>query len=232
MSSPYIEGKFSAYRAFLAYMMAHPGKKLLFMGQEFAQYKEWDYEKELEWFLLEKKENNTMLSFSKSLNKFYLNNSPLWETDNSWEGFSWIAHDDYKQSVIAFRRINDAKEEIVVVCNFVPVEHEDYRIGVPLEGSYELIFDTDAVEFGGSGYATKKVKVEEIPAHGFETSISLKLAPLSVIYLKNTPPKTRKKRVQTEKEAEQKLIDTIRKKSENKTENKTEKKIKVKVKKA
>ncbi|MDR0919364.1 MAG: 1,4-alpha-glucan branching protein GlgB [Oscillospiraceae bacterium] len=211
MSSPYIEGKFEAYRAFLAYMAAHPGKKLLFMGQEFGQYKEWNYEEELEWALLTKKENKQMFEFSKALNKFYLNHPALWQNDYDWQGFAWIANDDYKQSVVSFRRIgDDPKDELVIICNFSPVDHNDYRIGVPHDGSYELVFNTDSSEYGGKDFAFKKVKVEEIPMHGFDTSVSLNIPSLAVLYYKNIPAKKRKPRLT----AEQKVMEAIKQQHE------------------
>ena len=183
--------KFASYRAFLAYMTAHPGKKLLFMGQEFGQMKEWDYKSQLDWNLMDFESHRDLLSFSEKLNKFYVENSPLWQDDDSWSGFSWISNDDYKQSVIAFRRIDDNGNEIIAVCNFVPVERHDYRIGVPFKGRYKLVFNSDAVEFGGSGVTEKSFKSDNIGMHGFDNSISMTLAPLSVIYLKYTPVKKR-----------------------------------------
>ncbi len=183
--------KFASYRAFLAYMTAHPGKKLLFMGQEFGQMKEWDYKSQLDWNLMDFESHRDLLSFSEELNKFYVENSPLWQDDDSWSGFSWISNDDYKQSVIAFRRIDDNGDEIIAVCNFVPVERHDYRIGVPFKGRYKLVFNSDAVEFGGSGVTEKSFKSDNIGMHGFDNSISMTLAPLSVIYLKYAPVKKR-----------------------------------------
>ena len=183
--------KFASYRAFLAYMTAHPGKKLLFMGQEFGQVKEWDYKSQLDWNLMDFESHRDLLSFSEKLNKFYVENSPLWQDDDSWSGFSWISNDDYKQSVIAFRRIDDNGDEIIAVCNFVPVERHDYRIGVPFKGRYKLVFNSDAVEFGGSGVTEKSFKSDNISMHGFDNSISMTLAPLSVIYLKYAPVKKR-----------------------------------------
>lgn len=197
MSSETMEGKLASYRAFLCYMMAHPGKKLLFMGQEFAQENEWNFQTGLDWNLLEeKKENQLMALFSEKLNKFYLENSPLWANDDSWSGFSWIANDDYQQSIIAFRRLDDKGDEIIAVCNFVPVAREDYKIGVPYKGEYKLVFNSDDVEFGGSGMADKTYKsIDDEPMHGFDQCISMKLAPLSVMYLKHIPSKTVKKTV-------------------------------------
>ena len=191
MSGGY-DQKFDSYRAFLGYMMAHPGKKLLFMGQEFAQMKEWDYQHQLDWMLLDYPKHNTMLKYTRKLNRFYAEHPPLWERDDSWDGFSWIANDDYQQSVIAFRRFDDKGEELIVVCNFVPVERREYRIGVPYKGSYKLLFNSDATEFGGSGAAEKAVKSEAIPMHGFDNSIALTLAPLSTMFFKPVPYKKRR----------------------------------------
>jgi len=186
------EQKFSSLRAFMTYMTAHPGKKLMFMGQEFAQLREWDYEGELDWHLLDNPSHQRFQKFSEKLNKFYLTNPPLWENDDSWEGFSWISSDDYKQSVIAFRRIDDKGDEIIAVCNFVPVERKDYRIGVPYKGRYKLIFNSDAAEFGGTGVTEKTFKSLHYSMHGFDESISLTLGPLSVVYIKHSPVQRRK----------------------------------------
>lgn len=197
--------KFASYRTFLAYMMAHPGKKLLFMGQEFAQYNEWNYKTQLDWGLIESNPyNQRILKFTEKLNKFYLENSPLWQNDDSWGGFSWISNDDYKQSVIAFRRIDDDGGEIVVVCNFVPVRRDDYRIGVPGKGTYKVVFNTDAEEFGGEALSPKSYKSEKISMHGFEDSISMTLAPLSVMYLKST---ARKKTVKSDDDV---VLDAVK----------------------
>ncbi|MBQ5334392.1 MAG: 1,4-alpha-glucan branching protein GlgB [Oscillospiraceae bacterium] len=190
---PGLDGdKFASYRAFLCYMFAHPGKKLLFMGQEFGQRREWDYKSQLEWFMLDYPIHRELLTFSQALNRFYLENPPLWENDDSWKGFSWISNDDYRQSVIAFRRISDDGEEIVAVCNFVPVRRENYRIGIPFTGTYQLVFDSDAKEYGGSGTAPKSVRAEEYGMHGFEQSVVLTLPPLSVQYYRLKKKNARK----------------------------------------
>lgn len=185
------EQKFASYRAFLAYMMAHPGKKLLFMGQEFGQMKEWDYKAQLDWHLMDLDSHRNLIKFSEKLNKFYVDNPPLWQNDDSWNGFSWISNDDYKQSIISFRRTDDNGDEIIAVCNFVPVERRDYRIGVPQKGRYKLVFNTDAAEFGGSGITESSFKSDRVPMHGHDNSISMTIAPLSVIYLKYSPVKKR-----------------------------------------
>jgi 1,4-alpha-glucan branching enzyme len=195
-------------------MMAHPGKKLLFMGQEFAQFKEWDYKTELDWGLLEYETHRNMLYFNQQLNKFYLENSPLWENDDTWEGFSWISNDDYTQSVIAFRRIDDKKKDLIVVCNFVPVAREDYKIGVPKRGRYKLVFNSDAKEFMGSGIADDFVSTMKLPMHGHDHSISLKLAALSVMYLEYIPLKRKinkklSKSLTGKKKKAKKVVDRI-----------------------
>ncbi|MBR5722030.1 MAG: alpha amylase C-terminal domain-containing protein, partial [Oscillospiraceae bacterium] len=208
------EQKFASYRAFLCYMFAHPGKKLLFMGQEFGQRREWNYKSELEWFMLDYPNHKSLLEFSKALNKLYRDTPALWENDDSWKGFSWISNDDYRQSVIAFRRIDDSGNEIIAVCNFVPVGREDYKIGVPFPGTYTLVFDSDAVTFGGSGTALKKVKSEEYPMHGFDQSVALTLPPLSVQYYKYTPKKPRVKTEEAVPVTEEKPKRTRAKKAE------------------
>ncbi len=187
--------KLASYRAFLAYMMAHPGKKLLFMGQEFGQTYEWNYKTQLDWQCLEEEGHRKLELYSQKLNKFYLDNAPMWQNDDSWQGFSWISNDDYKQSVIAFRRFDDDQNEIIIVCNFVPVERHDYKIGVPYEGDYEVVFNSDDPQFGGSGLTSKVMTSQSYMMHGFDDSISLDLAPLSVIYLRPVPKKKIEKRV-------------------------------------
>lgn len=188
------EMKFAGDRTFVAYMMAHPGKKLTFMGTEFGQFKEWDYATELDWLLLDYPAHRTLKDFFKAVNHFYLENSPFWEVDYSWEGFSWISNDDYTQSCISFRRIDKKGNEIIVVCNFQPVLRENYRIGIPFAGTYSEVFNTDASEFGGSGITNGTAIVsDDISMHGFEQSISLTLPPLSVMYLKCVRKKPKRK---------------------------------------
>ena len=206
------EQKCSSYRAFLAYMMAHPGKKLLFMGQEFAQTAEWNYQSQLDWNALKEDKHKKIHFYSEKLNKFYYENAPLWQNDDSWQGFSWISNDDYRQSVIAFRRFDDNGGELIVVCNFVPVERNDYKIGVPFEGEYKLIFNSDAVEFGGEGITSELMKSKSYPMHGFDDSISLDLAPLSVIYLKPYPYQKPKSMLIPDKEDKKRKKTTGKKK--------------------
>ena len=171
-------------RAFVTYMMAHPGKKLQFMGTEFAQKNEWNFEKELEWGLLQYEEHQRAQAFFKAVNHFYLSRPELWEIDFSWEGFEWISNDDYQQSVIAFRRKAKDGRELVAVCNFVPVQRENYCIGVPFRGTWAEVFTSDAKEFGGGGVTNgKSIKTQDVPMHGCEQSVSLTLPGDSVFFL-------------------------------------------------
>lgn len=175
------EDKFASLRAFYGYMMAHPGKKLNFMGNEFAQFVEWNYKKPLEWFLLKYNKHNEMKKYVKDLNDFYLKNNAFWENDTDWSGFKWIAHDDHDQSVISFIRCDTKGREIVVVCNFCPVIRKNYRIGIP-EGEYKAVLSSDSVKYGGTGVRLVRRKSKKIPMHGYEQSISLTLPPLSTVY--------------------------------------------------
>ena len=184
--------KFAQAKAFLAYMMAHPGKKLLFMGSEFAQVREWDYENGLEWFMIEEYETHrNFQKYVKNLNKFYKKNSPMWEVDFSWEGFNWISNDDYRQSIIVFRRINECGDEVIVVCNFVPVGRSTYSFGVPYAGSYTEVFNSSSTD--GAPYLNGTVKSEAVPMHGYEQSISIEIPAFSVMYftLKKSTKKTK-----------------------------------------
>ncbi len=180
------EDKFANMRAFLAYMYAHPGKKLMFMGQEFAQFSEWDEKKALDWFLPEQYDmHRYMMDYTASLNAFYLANAPLWQTDDSWEGFEWLVSDDNMNSCIALYRRDEKGDIIAVVCNFTPVTRESYRIGFPYEGSLELVFNSDEPAFGGEGaQLPAKIKITPVPANGREFSFEATLPGLSAQFYK------------------------------------------------
>ncbi len=179
------EEKFAAMRAFLGYMYAHPGKKLLFMGQEFGQFIEWDEKKQLDWFLLDYDFHKSLLEYTKALNRFYKENAPMWEIDYSWEGFSWIVSDDSDNSVIAFRRTDEKGESVIVVCNFTPVQRDHYKMGVPEKGVYDVVFNSDDKKFGGSGKVRKRVyRTKAQGMHSQPQSVELSLPGLSAIYLK------------------------------------------------
>ena len=196
--------KFDGLRLFLAYMMAHPGKKLLFMGSEFGQFIEWNYKQGLDWLLLDYDKHRQTLEFSRELNKFYKEHSELWEIDYSWDGFQWISSEDNCNSVIAFRRMNKKGEELIAVFNWTPNSFDSYRIGVPKNGTYKVVFDTSLEKFGGDkhrmsgSYKSKKGSI-----YGYEQYIDLKLHGLSAIFLKKTAdkqPAKKDKPVKAEKE--------------------------------
>lgn len=177
--------KFAGVRTFLAYMMSHPGKKLLFMGCEFGQFIEWNYKQQLDWLLLDYESHGKLQEFTRRLNHFYLENPAMWQVEDSWEGFNWIAHDDHQRNIVVYKRIDEGGEEVFVVCNFAPVLRENYRIGVSPARMYEEVFNTDDVDFGGSGITNgKSIKVQNIADHDMKQSISITLPPLSVLYLK------------------------------------------------
>ena len=179
------EEKFAGVRSFLGYMYAHPGKKLLFMGSEFGQFIEWKYDSGLDWLLLDYEAHRKLKDYTKALNTFYKKNAPLWQIDYSWEGFSWISSDDNTNSVIAFRRMDKKGKEIIAVSNLTTVHRSGYEIGVPVAGTYEVVFNSDEEQFGGTGKGTSgKIKSNPRPMHGHDQSISLELAGMSTIYLK------------------------------------------------
>ena len=177
--------KFAGMRTMFGYMMAHPGKKLLFMGQEFGQFIEWNFEKELEWQLLSYESHRKLQAFVRDLNRFYVENSPMWEIDDSWDGFQWLVHDDNTQNIIVFRRTNDDGEDLIAICNFAPVERDNYRFGIPEEKNYEIALNSDDVRYGGQGIKEKEVILsEKIPMHGKSNSIAVNIPPMAVMYLK------------------------------------------------
>ncbi len=179
--------QFAGVRAFITYMYAHPGKKLVFMGTEIGQFDEWNHEEAIQWDLLEFEKHKKLRTFFKELNKFYLDCKPLYELDTVWKGFDWIHHDDYTNSVIAFKRTDKNGDEIVSVCNFQPIRRDEYCIGVPKYGLYDEVFNSDEERFGGSGAVNgNNIKTKVMKIHGFDQGLSLTLPPLSVIYLRCT----------------------------------------------
>ena len=177
--------QFAGVRAFITYMYAHPGKKLVFMGTEIGQFDEWNHEEAIQWDLLEFEKHKKLRTFFKELNKFYLDCKPLYELDTVWKGFDWIHHDDYTNSVIAFKRTDKNGDEIISVCNFQPIRRDEYCIGVPKYGLYDEVFNSDEERFGGSGVVNgNNIKTEVMKIHGFDQGLSLTLPPLSVIYLR------------------------------------------------
>ncbi len=177
--------KFDGMRLFLAYMMAHPGKKLLFMGSEFGQFIEWNYKQGLDWLLLDYEKHNKLKNYTKELNHFYKEHSELWEIDYSWDGFQWISSEDNCNSVIAFRRMNKNEDDVIAIFNWTPNSFDSYKIGVPENSTYKVVFDSSLSKYGGDKKrlsGTYKAKKKSM--HGFEQHIDIKLHGLSAVYLK------------------------------------------------
>ena len=173
--------KFGNLRVAYGFMMMHPGKKLLFMGQEFAQFAEWNENKELDWNLIEEYEIHRKTQFYvKALNRFYLENKAFYELDYDSEGFEWLSCLDADHSVVAFLRKTKREEDtMLAVFNFTPVAYDEFQIGVPFKGKYKEVFNSDKEEFGGSGYVNPRLKQSKPVAHdGLEDSIKIKLPPL------------------------------------------------------
>jgi len=183
--------KYANTRALLAYMWTHPGKKTIFMGMEFGQRQEWNVWDDLQWDLLNYEPHQGIQKLVDDLNTLYKREPALWRNDFDEYGFQWIDCDDNKNSVISFmRREKTDGEWLVIVANFTPQNHSNYRIGVPVNGFYEEIFNTDASQYGGSNLGNMGGKSTDLyNIHGYENSIDLCLPPLSVLVLKHKSKK-------------------------------------------
>ena len=179
------ENQLRCTRGFYAYLLAHPGKKLLFMGPEIGQWHEWDSGGQLDWYLLEHEENRQLHAFFKAANAFYKAESALWDIDFDWQGFEWLVPDDNHNNVVVFLRRDQAGNELLCAVNFSPNDYENYRVGVPPRKRYVPAFTTDAPEFGGSGFAdTKPLTVKDTPSHGKEQSVTLRLPAFGAVFLR------------------------------------------------
>jgi 1,4-alpha-glucan branching enzyme len=165
------EQKFANLRAYLTYMMAHPGKKLLFMGGELAQFSEWDYQKELDWQLLDFPMHRMFHQFIRALNNFYKENSELWELDDSWNGFEWLDPDDSNRNVLSFKRKNRKGGELIVISNFAAIGYNDYYLRLDPAEKYELLFSSADEEFGGFGHISPVIDNAMIVIPELSTSI-------------------------------------------------------------
>ena len=180
--------KFAGLRAFYAYWMSHPGKKLLFMGGAFGQFIVWQYDDELDWQLPQQyPTHEKMLHFSQELNQFYNENKPLWEVDFDWNGFQWIDCEDNEHSIISFlRKAENPDDYLVVICNFTPEVRQNYRVGVPEAGAYVEVFNSDDEAFGGSGVRNDgAIETQAVPWQDRGQSITLTLPPLATVYLRH-----------------------------------------------
>lgn len=177
-----VDDKFANLRAAYGFMYGHPGKKLLFMGQEFAQYREWSEKRSLDWYLLGEERNAQMQSYVKELNKLYRENEALYVNDYDMMGFEWMSCMNADQSTVSFvRRGLTTKNQFLFVCNFTPVTREAFRVGVPCAGKYSLVLSSDEERFGGTGVKNKDiVTADKITFDGRDYSIEMTLPPLSV----------------------------------------------------
>ncbi len=180
--------KFAGTRAFMTYIMTHPGKKLSFMGSEIGQFREWDYAGQIEWFLLDYEMHARMQKFVSDLNHIYLENKAFWEIEDSWDGFKWIDADNRNESILSMRRIARDGSEIITVVNFTPVEKPNFHLGVPKMGEYEVLLCSDDGIYGGSNMPRASTynsfKCETYTMNGFEQAIIYPLAPMSASVLK------------------------------------------------
>lgn len=193
--------KFDQMRLLYAYMTFHSGKKLTFMGNEFAPFTEWRYYEELEWFMLEYDKHRDMQNYIRSLNKFYLKEKALWEKDHGWDGFEWIDADNAGQSILIFRRMGENPEDdLVILINFCPIDYTDYRIGVPEDTTYRLVFNSDDSSFGGNGQTVKKsAKAQKIPYHNQPYSITLNVPASTALVLKGVVHRSKNKNTKSKK---------------------------------
>jgi 1,4-alpha-glucan branching enzyme len=176
--------QFANLRSLYAYMWARPGKKMLFMGGEFGQWREWNHDESLDWHLTQYDEHRQLQALVRTLNQLYRAEPALWEADNDSAGFHFIDADNADDNVIAFMRIPRSNaRRLICVCNFSPVVRYDYRVGVPMPGNYREILNTDSEFFGGSNVGNGgSVEAQAAPRHGFDYSLSLTLPPLGVLW--------------------------------------------------
>ena len=175
----YQKDKYANLRTGYTYMFGHEGKKLLFMGQEFGQEREWSEERELDWFLLGEDLNKGMQAYVKELLTIYHKYPCMYQIDNSWEGFEWVKADDADESTYAFiRKCPQSRQKLLFVMNMTPVERKGYRVGVPLKKKYKLLLNSDEVRFGGNGgVIPETITAEKEPWDYRDYSISFDLPP-------------------------------------------------------
>jgi 1,4-alpha-glucan branching enzyme len=178
--------RFANLRAYLAFMWTHPGKKLIFMGGELAQEREWNHDRGLDWFLLDQPRHQGVQSLLRDLNHAYRGNPALFAKDSDPAGFRWVVSDDSAQSVFAYlRQGNESDPPLLVVCNFTPVPRSDYRLGVPRGGAWRELVNTDASVYGGSNIGNYgALAAQDVPCHGFSASLQLTLPPLATLILR------------------------------------------------
>lgn len=180
----YYEEKFALDKAFLGYMMSHPGKKLTFMGVEIAQFIEWDYKKELDWILLSYDKHKAFQGFVRDLNKYYLNHSEFYELDSSYDGFKWVIVNDNTHNIVSYRRINKNGDYTQIILNLSPLKRENYFVGVPENTDYKIVLSSEDKKYGGNGMSKKTYKPIKGFMHDFDQYVSIDIPANSVLYLK------------------------------------------------
>jgi 1,4-alpha-glucan branching enzyme len=179
------ENQLRCLRGFYAYLLAHPGKKLLFMGPEIGQWHEWDSNGQLDWYLLAQPANQRTLAFFRQANRFYREQPALWEQDFSWEGFEWLVPDDNHNNVVVFLRKDRAGHDLLCAVNFSPNSYAGYRVGVPDHREYVPVFNTDEERYGGGGFGDRgPVPVQRVASHGKDFSVELQLPPFGGVFLR------------------------------------------------
>lgn len=178
------EEKFAQLRLLYQYMYAHPGKKLLFMGGEFAQFIEWNEEEELDWLLLDYDSHKKTQAFVKDLNKLYREEEALSSIDKSYDGYEWIEHDNHKESIIAFERIGKGGDKLICIFNFTPVERTPYPIGVDEEGVYKTILTSDHRRYGGGTKRIQSFRTKDYSRNGRKYTIEVSLPSFAALYIK------------------------------------------------
>jgi 1,4-alpha-glucan branching enzyme len=178
--------RFANLRSLYGFMYGHPGKKMLFMGGEFGQWREWNHDTSLEWHLCDFDRHAGVQRLVRDLNSLYRQEPALHELDHDWTGFQWIDFCDATHSVIAFlRKAKDQDNQILCVCNFTPVPRYNYRVGVPRAGYYRELLNSDASAYGGSNVGNAGgLQTSALPSHGMPHSLAVTLPPLSVLFLK------------------------------------------------
>ena len=195
----FYDDKFANLRAYMAYMYTHPGKKLIFMGDEFAHFREWDESVSLDWLLLEFPMHRKFKDYIRELNRLYKREKCLYKLDCGYDGFSWISADDSNNSAYVYRRMDGCGNELTVLLNFSPYCIENYAVGAATGGRYRLILSSDDEKFGGQNRFKKSVTAEKIPMHGYEYSINVKLAPFSALIYKKSAERIGKSSAKTKK---------------------------------
>lgn len=174
--------KLATLRALYGYMWSHPGKKLLFMGSEFAQNDEWRESASLDWQLTQFAEHSGVKQLISDLNTIYADSPQLWQSDVTPEGFQWLVGDDGAGNTLAYVRWDESRKPLISVTNFSPVPQESYRLPLPIAGDWSELINTDDLKYGGSGVTNEKVRSESQPARGFPYSALVRIPPLGTVW--------------------------------------------------